>query len=108
MLARGSKAFQWRSLGRHLVEMAGLGSDARCEAFDVFARDQFIGALKAHAESEVVEPSIMIGSFVVCHRFYFCEESRNGSGVPNGGRPFLSGRARRWLHVGDQVAELVI
>jgi hypothetical protein len=52
MPPRSSEAFQGRLLGGCFVKMIGLGIELR----GVFARDKFFLALKANANSKIVEP----------------------------------------------------
>jgi hypothetical protein len=51
-MPRSSKAFQGRLLGGCFVKMIGLGIELRCEPLDIFVRDTFFLALKAHANSD--------------------------------------------------------
>ena len=68
MPARGSEAFQWRSLGGRLVEMEGLGIDFRRKALDVFARNQLIGTFKT------IDDKARNGSAEVTHAYRDSQE----------------------------------
>ena len=61
MPARGSEAFQRRSLGSSLVEMKGLGIELRRKAFDVFARNQLIGTFKEPVVRDVLIAAARVG-----------------------------------------------
>jgi len=54
--ARSGEAFQWCLFGGRFVKVVRLWIELRCEPLDVFGRDNFFLALKAHANSKIVEP----------------------------------------------------